>query len=251
MLHHRQRRIHALPSSPPRAQAEIRVLAIQEEMFVEVSNLLDHRPPVQRRRPARQQHLFFHRKILRRFPVPTLLAAAVARQKHAGRIQPVFAVKPHLRRAHPRVRPVVERANQRLQPPWVRHRVVVQRGQIPRARCQQPLVDRRPEPHVAAVFDDADLRRRRLAPRHVLEPHQAAPAVIHHDHVKVAPRLFRERFQAFQQSSIGSQRGDNYGRDQFRQRTILPAPRLLVGHALACPHASRACRTTPKHNTHR
>jgi hypothetical protein len=35
----------------------------------------------------------------------------------------------------------------------------------------------------------------------------------------------RERFQAFQQSSIGSQRGDNYGRDQFRQRTILTTGR--------------------------
>jgi len=109
-------------------------------------------------------------------------------------------VKPHLRRAHPRVRPVVERANQRLQPPWVRHRVVVQRGQIPRARCQQPLVDRRPEPTLRLFSMTRISGGAAWRPGTSWSRTKPAPAVIHHDHVKVAPRLFRERFQAFQQS---------------------------------------------------
>ena len=116
MLHDGVRHIQALPPRPARAQAQIGVFAIQEEVVVEAADLIQHRPAIQRGRAAGHKNFFEHREILRRAPVPALLAAAVERHQHARRIEPVLAEKPDLRSAHSDVGARFDRRHQILDP---------------------------------------------------------------------------------------------------------------------------------------
>jgi hypothetical protein len=223
MLHHRQRRIQALPSSPPRAQTEVRVLAIKEEVFVEASNFLEHRRRYIAADPLGNSTSSSTGKSTGAFPCPRcLLLPSRARSMPAesSRFSPYSRTCDAHIPASGRRSSAPTRASS--QPRCATASSFnVARYRAPDARS--PWLMAAPNPTLR-LFSITRTSGAPLAPRHILTPHQAAPAVIHHDHFKIAPRLFPERFQAFQQSSIGSQRGDNYGRNQFRQRTILPAP---------------------------
>src|SRR5437870_4161436 len=64
VLHDRLGNIEALPARPTGAQSQVGVLAVEKEIVVKTADLLQHRPPVERRRSAGAQHLLTRGEIL-------------------------------------------------------------------------------------------------------------------------------------------------------------------------------------------
>ena len=202
MLNHGLRNVQAGPSGPARAKSEIGILAVQKEALIEQADFIQHRAAVQGGRTTGKERFFLARVGRSRFHVTALLAAAIARQKHAGRIQAIGAREPHLRSTHTTVRPIPNRGHQRSQPARMRDRVVVQDREKRRLRRMKGLVHGRSEANVAIVANDPDTLARF---------HSVLAAVVYHDHFKVIEGLALQRRQAFVEGFVRSQSRNNHG----------------------------------------
>src|SRR5215467_6963954 len=75
VIHHGVGRIQAFPARPSAAEPQIGVFTVQEKVLIESPDLIQHGPPIQRRRPARQQDLLLAKILFRPPQMPPLLAA--------------------------------------------------------------------------------------------------------------------------------------------------------------------------------
>ena len=74
MLHYGIRNVEALPARPARAQAQVGVFAVEEEILVESADIFQHRAAVERRGSGWQEGFLLHREIFRHAAVAALLA---------------------------------------------------------------------------------------------------------------------------------------------------------------------------------
>src|SRR5258708_6608628 len=152
------------------------------------------------------------RKPIRGLQMPTLLAAAVGAHQHARRIEAAAACHADLRRAHADLRPLADFANQSLQPSRLRSGVVVQGGDEGPFGGADALIHGGAEPGVLVVRDDSDALSR-LG--------ELMPAVVYHDHFKIAKSLARQRFQARLEGLAGGERWNHYRNAGRTQNLIL------------------------------
>ena len=212
VLHHCIRHVETAPARPSRAQTEIGVFTVEEEVFVERADLLQHGAPVEGRRAAGEENFFRHWKKMRRTAVAALLAAAIAADQHAGGIQRVFAVESDLRGAHARVRARFHGRDQSCQPARNGRRVVVECSQIAAVRLAQGLVNGGAEAYIARLLDYARIRGHRP-----VKAHCARAAVIYDNHLKIVLCLLLQCGDAFLKPRIGGQRGYHHGYEEFGQ----------------------------------
>ena len=213
MFHHRPRHIAAAPAGPLRAQAQIGVLAVQEETFVEQPDLFEHRAPVQRRGAARQESLV--RVCQMRSETACLLDPSEAINMPA---ESSFSV-PASRTSEANIPmrwPMRMRFGVRqqfLQPARIGDGVVIERRQVRSTGRAKSLVHGGAEAHVAIVRDHANTRAGSL--------HAPGSAVVDHHHLELVHSLRFQRPQARLQHLAGGQCRHGYGNLRGRQEMIL------------------------------
>src|SRR6185437_5826656 len=144
--------VEAFPALPACAQAEIRILTIQEERIVEAAGLFEQLATVDRGGATLQESFLAAGIGGSRLTVPTLFAAAIAAQKHGGRIEGVCIFQTDLRRAHADVAAGFNRLHKCREPSRMSDGVVIQRGEKLGRPFAEALIDGRSEARIALIF---------------------------------------------------------------------------------------------------
>src|ERR1017187_3160568 len=216
VLHYGLGNIETLPPGPAGAQAEIGILAVEEETVVEAANVVQHTAAVERRRAAGHEDFFEHRKILGEAAVAALLARAVARHQHAGGIQAGLAEEADLGSAHAGVGAGIEGGDEGGEPTRMSHGIVVEGGDIGRRGSAPALVDGRAETGIVRILNHARARRGAIA------AYQALAAIVDDHHFEIRHGLPGKRLHALEKPRIRGEGGDYHRYEEVRQFLILP-----------------------------
>jgi len=198
------RDIEAAPAGPLSAEAEVGVFAIEEEVFREEADFVEHCGAVNGGTPAGQESFLRLGEELRVLAVAALFGTTVAGDQHAGRVQAIGAGQRDAGGGHAGMRVPQEGGDGGFQPARVGNGVVIEGGEEGGGGEAVALIDGGAEAEVFAIFDEAEAE---AGCAESMKPARAA--IVDDDDLDAGQRLSFEGSQTIQEPVVSGHRRDD------------------------------------------
>ena len=193
--------VAAGPSIASGAEPEVRIFAVEKEVFIEQTYIFQHLAAVECGGRAGEQDILRAGEVFGGLALAALLAGPVERDEHSGGIEQVRSEPADLGCAHADIGREPHFSHKGGEPIGRGFGIVVESGQECGPGCFPGKVDGGSEAEIYGTAQDADGGR---------DFKRTGSGVVNDDDLEVAPGLSRQRFQAGVEQGSAADGGDGY-----------------------------------------